>query len=314
MKTGVTACLTLALLNHTPAFAGSASELVSGMSAADKSLNYEGTFVLRKSDKMMTMRVVHGVDDRGVWESMESLNGEARKVVRHNNEVISIYPDRKLVTVSRMGDKKRLHPILPENLNKLSDFYTVSDVGTDRIAGRATSVLDVQPKDAYRYGYRYWLDDETRVLLKCDLLDENGDIVEQMMYTAFDDHTRVPSSAFTLPELEGYTRQTLDKFSGERVASGWRATRMPEGFMLTQSMVRGDSDNASLHLMFSDGLASVSVFVEPDEHSPHRLTGASNMGALNIYGRQSNGTQITVMGEVPKATVAAIAESMEKTP
>ena len=86
-----------------PAYAGNVSEIVSGMSAADKRSNYTGTFVLRKSDKMMTMHVVHGVDDRGVWESMESLNGEARKIVRHNNEVISIYPERKLVTVSKMG-------------------------------------------------------------------------------------------------------------------------------------------------------------------------------------------------------------------
>ena len=311
MKIGVTA-LTLAILYQTPALAGNISDLVSGMSAAEEGLNYEGTFVLRKSDKMMTMRVVHGVDDRGVWESMESLNGEARKIVRHNNEVVSIYPDRKLVTVSKMGAKKRLHPILSENLNKLSNYYTVDQMGEDRIAGRDTSVLDVQPKDAYRYGYRYWLDNETRVLLKCDLLDENGDIVEQMMYTAFNDHALVPSSAFRVPDLDGYTRQTLDNHGGERVDSGWRAVRMPEGFMLTQSTVRGDGENESLHMMFSDGLASVSVFIEPDEHSPHRLTGASNMGALNIYGRQSNGVQITVMGEVPKATVAAIAESMER--
>jgi sigma-E factor negative regulatory protein RseB len=243
---------------------------------------------------------------------MESLNGEARKIVRHNNEVISIYPERKLVTVSQMGDKPGLHPILPENLDRLGKYYTLQQLGDERIAGRTTSVLNVKPKDAFRYGYKYWLDSDTGVLLKCDLLDENNDIVEQMMYTSFNKDSAAPPSAFNIPLLEGYTRQTLDKSRGRPVDTGWRVTNMPQGFMLTQSTVRNDGGNGSLHLMFSDGLASVSVFIEPVDSSAHRLDGASNMGALNAYGTQSNGSQITVMGEVPQATLARIAESMER--
>jgi sigma-E factor negative regulatory protein RseB len=313
MKIGVAAFLTFAVLGYLPAFAGNLSEIVGGMTAADKQFNYEGTFVLRKSDKMMTMHVVHGVDDRGVWESMESLNGEARKIVRHNNEVISIYPDRKLVTVSQMGDKPGLHPILPENLDKLVNLYTINQLGDERIAGRETSVLNVQPKDDYRYGYKYWLDNDTGVLLKCDLLDENGEIVEQMMYTSFRDHADVPTSAFSIPELEGYARQVLNKDRGRPADTGWYVADIPDGFMLTQSSVRSSEEGESLHLLYSDGLASVSVFVESSKDSPHRLTGASRMGALNAYGKQLDGSQIIVMGEVPEATVARIAESMQRT-
>jgi len=312
MKIGVTAFLTFSILSHNPAFAGDVSEIVSGMSAADKRSNYEGTFVLRKSDKMVAMHVVHGVDDRGIWESMESLNGEARKIVRHNNEVISIFPERKLVTVSKMGGKPGLHPILPENLDKLANYYTIKQLGDDRIAGRETSVLNVQPKDAYRYGYKYWLDMDTGVLLKCDLLDEDGEIVEQMMYTSFNKDSAAPQSAFNIPELKGYTRHMLDKSRGQPVDTGWRVTNMPQGFMLTQSTDRSEGNKGSLHLMFSDGLASVSVFIESIESSAHRLSGVSNMGALNAYGKQLNGDQLTVMGEVPQATVVRIAESMER--
>ena len=313
MKRGLTTFLTFASLSCLPAFAGNVSEIVSDMSAADKRSNYEGTFVLRKSDKMMTMHVVHGVDERGVWESMESLNGEKRKIVRHNNKVISIYPERKLVTVSQMGDKPGLHPILPENLDRLGNYYTIEQLGDERIAGRNTSVLNVQPKDAFRYGYRYWLDSDTGVLLKCDLLDENNDVVEQMMYTSFNKAASAPQSAFNMPELEGYTRQILDKSRGQPVDTGWRVTSMPHGFMLTQSTAGEEGDQDSHHLMFSDGLASVSVFIEPVENSAHRLSGGSSMGALNAYGTQLNGKQITVMGEVPLATVARIAESLERT-
>ncbi|MGB5456587.1 MAG: MucB/RseB C-terminal domain-containing protein [Gammaproteobacteria bacterium] len=312
MKIGVIALITLAIVSQIPAHAGDVSDVVSGMSTADKHYNYEGTFVLRKADKMMTMHVVHGVDDRGVWESMESLNGEARKIVRHNNEVMSIYPERRLVTVSQMGDKPGLHPILPENLDKLSRHYTIEQLGDDRIAGRNTSVLNLQPKDAFRYGYKYWLDKDTGVLLKCNLLDEKDDIVEQMMYTSFRKHADVPASAFQIPELKGYTRKEVKKDKGEPASIGWRVTNLPKGFMLTQSTSRHSGENESLHLMYSDGLASVSVFIEPGDNSPHYLEGASTMGALNAYGKRINGVQVTVMGEVPEATVALIAHSMER--
>ena len=311
MKTGAVASLIFALVSQT-AFAGDISEIVSGMSTADDHYNYEGTFVLRKSDKMITMHVVHGVDDRGVWESMESLNGEARKIVRFNNEVMSIYPGRKLVTVSQMGDKPGLHPILPENLDKLGNYYTIVQLGDDRIAGRQTSVLNLQPRDEYRYGYRYWLDDDTGVLLKCDLLDENDDIVEQMMYTSFRNHAEVPRSAFNVPELEGYTRKELKKDKGKPASLGWRVSNLPNGFMLTQSTSRDSGEDQSFHLMYSDGLASVSVFIEPGDNSPHYLEGASTMGALNAYGKRINSVQVTVMGEVPEATVARIANSIER--
>jgi len=313
MKVGVSAFILFSILSHTPAYAGDVSDIVSGMSAADKRYNYEGTFILRKSDKMTTMHVVHGVDDRGVWESMESLNGEARKIVRYNNEVISIYPGRNLVTVSQKGDKPGLHPILPENLDRLGNYYTINQLGDDRIAGRETSVLNLQPKDVYRYGYKYWLDNDTGVLLKCDLLDENNEIVEQMMYTSFREYAEVPQTAFKIPELNGYTRKEVNKDRGEPARIGWHVSNLPQGFMLTQSTIRGGGKSESLHLMYSDGLASVSVFVESGDNSPHYLEGASRMGALNAYGKHINGIQITVMGEVPEATVARIAHSMERT-
>ena len=185
-------------------------------------------------------------------------------------------------------------------------------VGDDRIAGRQTSVLNLQPLDDYRYGYRYWLDDDTGVLLKCDLLDEKDEIVEQMMYTSFRNHTEVPRSAFNVPELDGYTKKEFKKDKGKPASIGWRVTNLPKGFMLTQGTSRSSGQDQSLHLMYSDGLASVSVFIEPGDNSPHYLDGASTMGALNAYGKRINGVQVTVMGEVPEATVIQIANSMER--
>ena len=98
----------------TNSYAGDLFDMLQRMSDADKDQNYQGTFILRKSDRLSTLRVTHGRDDDGIWESLEALNGEPRKVVRRNNKVVSIYPARELVTIRLNAAKKPLHPQLPE--------------------------------------------------------------------------------------------------------------------------------------------------------------------------------------------------------
>lgn len=308
--TGFFFCL---LLAAHPAIAGHVSDLLKKMTSAGEGLNYRGVFVLRKSDKLMTMRVEHGRDDRGVWESLESLNGEARKVIRINEEIISIYPERNLLTVSRSKDKVSLHPTLPENLDKLEAYYKISRLEDDRIADYATAVLDVMPNDKYRYGYRYWLDTDTGVLLKCDLLNEKGKVVEQMMFTTLEYLPRAPESAFADIDVKGYDRQILDKGRVAVVNAAWHVTSLPAGFMLTQSSLRKSDNAESLHMVYSDGLASVSVFIEQGKKSHHQFDGASSMGGLNMYGIRVEEYSVTVMGEVPALTVMQIARSTRPT-
>jgi sigma-E factor negative regulatory protein RseB len=309
MRFGITGfCFCLLLSSHL-AVAGDVSDLLKKMTSADERLNYQGVFVLRKSDKLMSMRVEHGRDERGVWESLESLNGEARKVVRVNEEITSIYPERNLLTVSHSKDKASLHPTLPENLDKLEAFYKISRLDDDRIADHPAAVLDVIPIDKYRYGYRYWLDTDTGVLLKCDLLNEQSKVVEQMMFTTLKYLPSAPEAAFAEIDSKGYDRQKLDKGRVPVTNAAWHVTGLPMGFMLTQSSLRKSDAAESLHLVYSDGLASVSVFIEQGKKSHHQLDGASSMGALNAYGSRVGEHSVTVMGEVPASTVMQIAQS-----
>jgi sigma-E factor negative regulatory protein RseB len=305
--------LTLSLVGVLVSCAALASEDISAvlkkMAIADDALNYQGIFILRKSDNLISMRVEHGADERGVWESMESLNGEDRKIIRHNDEVYSYYPDRKLLTLSHNLSKKSLHPSVPENFDELQSYYKISRLKNDRIANRSTLVLDVNPDDKFRYGYRYWLDDETGVLLKCDLLNESGNVVEQMMFTKMDYLPEVPKAAFSDIDQTGYTLKQLDKARTEIQDSGWLVDKLPAGFKLTQTTSRKSDDAESLHLVYSDGLASVSVFIEPDAKGYHHLEGPSSMGALNAYGTRIDDHYVTVMGEVPANTVMRFAKS-----
>jgi sigma-E factor negative regulatory protein RseB len=291
--------------------------LLKKMAQADDALNYQGIFIMRKADNLQALRVEHGADERGVWESMQSLNGESRKIVRHNDEVMSFYPARKLLTISHNMSKKSLHPRLPDNIDnidKMASYYSIARLDDDRIADRDTYVLQLTPTDKFRYGYRYWLDDETGVLLKCDLLNESGVVVEQMMFTQLEYLPKVPAAAFSSADTSGYTMKQLDTQRTAIEHSGWQVEQLPAGFMLTQATARKSKDAESMHLVYSDGLASVSVFIEAGANGDHHLDGAQSMGALNAFGTRVGANSITVMGEVPATTVMQIAQSAKPMP
>lgn len=300
------------------------------MSDADQDQNYQGTFILRKSDKLSTMRVTHGRDDDGVWESLEALNGEPRKVVRRNNKVISVFPTRELVTIRLNAKKQPLHPQLPENIDQLELFYSISQLPDDRIANHQTLVVDLIPNDKLRYGYRYWVDKNTGMLLRCDLVAEDDTVVEQMMFTSLDYLVQVPPRPFDLKKFEHFEQQLLGESEVENnhnAPSQWVINTLPKGFMLTQSTMRysqtmlaeraesqGSDDQKNsqpdlLHLVYSDGLASVSVFIEKDQGTEQHLEGAATMGAVNAFGNSVDDYFVTVVGEVPEKTVRAMAQS-----
>jgi len=321
--------LCLSLLS-TNSFAADLFDMLKRMSEADQQQNYQGIFILRKSDKLSTMRVTHGIDDNDVWESLEALDGEPRKVVRHNDQVISIFPERKLVIVRRSDNKQSLHPKLPENIDQLDLFYTINRRENDRIANHQALVFDLIPKDQYRYGYQYWVDKNTGMLLRCDLISENRTVVEQMMFTSLEYLKEPPSQMFELQQFETFNQQVLDEpvvdaQYGADIA--WTVNILPKGFVLTQNTMRysrsaitdtnAPQENIQpdlLHMVYSDGLASVSVFVEKYQGDDKHLQGASTMGAVNAYGHSLGDYFVTVVGEVPLKTVQAMAQSISKVP
>ena len=169
---GIILFLFLFLLSGN-SFATDLFDMLKRMSDADRNQSYQGTFILRKSDNLSTLRVTHGVGESGgAWESIEMLNGEPKKVLRNNNRVVTVYPEQELITIRYTDKTRSLHLQLPKNIEQLELFYSLNRLSDDRIANRRTLVVELLPKDQYRYGYRYWVDKETGMLLRCDLVVE----------------------------------------------------------------------------------------------------------------------------------------------
>ncbi len=337
----IIAAVSLYLLSAN-SFSGDLFDMLKRMSDADQNQNYQGVFILRKSDKLSTLLVRHGIDSEGVWEMLESLSGEPRKIVRRNEQVVSVFPKLKTITIRKTDKKRSLHAQLPDNIDQLSLFYTMTRLDDDRIANHETLVVDLLPKDNFRYGYRYWIDKNTGMLLRCDLLDETKRVVEQMMFTSLEYLTESPAEKFDLNQYNQYQVQKLGESISSELSDSqrWVVNTLPKGFMLKQSVARHsqstlitepensvsnessaktptDKELAALspdllHLVYSDGLASVSVFIEKHHGAGEHLHGASAMGAVNAFGRSIGDYFVTVVGEVPANTVQSMALSTVK--
>ena len=289
------------------------------MAKAAQTLNYDGTFVYRNGATMQSMRIIHRSVDDGERERLVALSGAAREVIRDTERVTCILPDRQSVVVAKSRPRQFPHSKLLEPGAGFAKHYTLSEQRGERIAGRHTKLLSVVPHDRFRYGYRLWVDRDTGLLLKSELINEHDEIVEQLVYTRIELPEHIPDELLE-PEISGagYTWYR-DKPAPSSPAGGasephWYPSWLPEGFVLREHAEDAilDSRDRVEHLLFSDGLASMSVFIERLDTTSQPLDGLDSVGAVNAYGSMDGDLQITVVGEVPAATVERVATSITR--
>jgi sigma-E factor negative regulatory protein RseB len=279
------------------------------MVKAVHTLNYEGTFVHLHDNHLESMRVVHTVTGSGERERLISLNGAPREVVRDNASVTCVAPDSRLVSVGNRATSKGFSPVFSVDIDQLEKLYELHLVGDARIAGRESRVVAIVPRDDYRYGYRLYLDKEHALPVKTDMLNNSGVVVSQVMFTELRmNPDSMDLSGITMEGKEDYqwVQQRPVKKTLEDEAQ-WRFKDLPRGFVVTVHAKRPMAENRSSidHFVLSDGLASLSVYIE--KATEDELRGSSQMGAVNAYGSLLEGHQITVVGEVPAKTVRSVA-------
>jgi len=282
------------------------------MSRAVQSLNYQGTFIYSHKGELETMFIVHRVDTHGEKERLVSLSGSPREILRENDKVTCFFADdRSVVVDERLAG---LFPSLGRQFEKVGNNYQFVMLGTDRVAGLDARVLDIRPSDGYRYGYRLWLEEKSGMLLRSELLDESELPIEQMMFTSIIIGGHIPDNALkAATSAEGFTwfRDEPDPAATPEHI-GWIVKNLPNGFEMTgysREKLPGRESRVS-HMVFSDGLASVSVYVEPvsEEEAPG---GYSRIGGLSLYSVTDGERQVTVVGEVPQATVESMGRSVQ---
>ena len=294
---------------------GEARRLINAMSGAGRQLNYDGIFVYRHGSRIDTMRIIHKADGNKEQERLVSLTGFAREVIRDSESVTCYFPDNHAVMVEKSRPKKFLSTQLPEPIERIAGYYAFSVGGKDRVAGRPTWIVNIVPRDDYRYGYQLWIDEETKLMLKSELKDDSGWPVEQILFTNIAFLSAVP------PELlkpaisgKGYTWYNNSVMSASVASdkSAWEVTSLPNGFMLSSREQQDAAENKLplVHMVYSDGLAMVSVFIEKIDGQPGQIPGSSKIGGVNTFATYANGYQVTAVGEVPQKTVRLMVNSV----
>lgn len=288
------------------------------MHHASHMINYDGVFVYGQNNEMASMQIIHSVDKNGEYERLISLDGSGREVIRSGDTVTCILPDKNSVVVDKSRPDAEFPPTFPLTIKQLSKFYNFHFGKDGMIAGRTAKKLMIEPKDDYRYGHELWVDTDTGLLLKDHLIDDNKKIVEQFMFTQINypaviEKTRLISNS----KNKKYTwYETKDEPLEKHVkkSMNWKVTKVPAGFKpgVERHHKMAVSAMPVEHFMYSDGLSSVSVFVEKQMEKSKNLVGGSTMGAVNAYGRAVGKYHVTVVGEVPHATVKMIGDSVQK--
>ena len=325
------------------------------MNSALATRNYDGTFLHIGSDgRVETMRIVHRVRSGRVSERLQSLDGSGREFVRANDELTCYLPDQHTVLVEPRQDRGPFLGSLPQFDQSVGEFYRIESLPSTHILGRATRVIAVYPKDQFRFGYRLWLDEKTAMPLKTQLCDPQGQVIEQLFFARLDMPESIPDSDLA-PTVRTagmrWVRQGPSIDSASAALADYRASQLPPGFRLTVkgAQTLGGASAPASHLVYSDGLATVSVFVEEQRGSSVGATapgvgtpgivnpvdsiaavanvapssasgeadaqapvqGLARVGSGFAFSTVVQGHQVTAVGEVPAQTVEFIAHSVK---
>jgi len=309
-----------ALSQPSPAQQESPSELnqiVGQIQHAARTLNYVGVFAYQQGERFESSRITHYFDGKNEKERIEGLDGAPREYLRFNDEVQGLMPDRKLVLLERQrGD--RFPGLLLNKAQSLEKNYSVRFAPELlRIAGRPCRGIEITPRDTHRYGYRLCSDLESSLLLKAQMVGQDGVVIEQVAFAQVTIGADITEAMLAPTWVTSDWRKvraqhaTVDVF-----AQGWRIPA-PAGYVASSQVERIFSNNKRVNqLVLSDGLATISIFIEPylSERSEYEPQGAARSGSVNIFGIKVANFWLTVLGEVPAATLEQLAQSIQYVP
>ncbi|MCI0666899.1 MAG: MucB/RseB C-terminal domain-containing protein [Methylococcaceae bacterium] len=291
----------------------SARQLLMEMSEAVKNRNYHGTVVYLREKKAETMRVFHALTNGVEKERIVAVNSPMREVIRSDQEVTCYLPDARLIYVSRQGARRSFLVRLPEDLESDPSYYEFLVDGREYVIQKEAQVIELRSKDQFRYGRKIWMDLDTRLPLKFEMIDEKGELVEQMMFTDLEVVDHLPAEALTVSSTMNTSDwEVRDGESLPDVKQTWTFDGIPQGFrqVFYRRTIMPTDKQAVEHILFSDGFSSVSVYVDK-QGNDNVASYQKQWGAINSYSRLLDGYQITVLGAVPAKTVQAIGDGIE---
>ena len=285
-------------------------------SQAARELSYKGVFVYQSGNSSKSVQLTHMNYGQGEYARMVVLDGSPREVLSQGNDVSIYNPQDEKVVIEKKRGQNMFPAILPANMEVLKNYYQAQIGPAERVGGRDAMVITLTPKDQLRYGFKFWADKEYGLLLKANMLNERGMPLEQISFSQLTwmqeqnmDWFR-PKLDSGKPYVMGTDSASPAKAEGIDVDFG--VTELPQGYRKidqVKQVVQGKSSPVT-QVVFSDGLASLSLFIEPLVKGVRPKVGHTMLGATNFYALVNQGHQVMVVGEVPEATVTQFANAV----
>ncbi len=289
------------------------SEWLLRMHEASRQRSYVGTFVVSSSGGgMSSARIWHACEGPRQMERVESLSGVPRTTFRRDDEVLTFMPERRTVRTERRESLGMFPDLLKAVGAGIPEFYTARLLGSERVAGFDADVVQVAPKDALRFGYRIWSEKKTGLVVKIQTFDAEGTILEQSAFSELqlDVPVRMDKLQQMMAVPPGWNVEKVDAVKTTPGAEGWALKSQVAGFK-PMSCYKRPAEGV-LQWIFSDGLASVSLFVESYDRQRHLHEGVFASGATHSVTRRVQEWWLTAVGEVPAQTLKAFAQSLER--
>ena len=287
--------------------------LVRQMANAARQLNYSGTFVYRHGSQIETSRIWHLTDTSGDYERLEALDGPPREIVRTNEEVTCFYPVAKTAKMERWTPGKRFPAVVSEQLAAVVANYSIRKGPIARVAGYDCQIAILEPRDHLRYGHEFCAELRSGLPLRAKTLNERNETVEMFGFTQVQIGGEIPREKVQPSYDTSQPGWRIEQSAlGANVEPNlpWTVLNPPAGFRKVLELKRTIHGKSTAQLVFSDGLAAVSVFLEPSVAGARGTQELTQQGAINIFVRPQAGYTVTALGEAPAPTVMQFGNSV----
>jgi sigma-E factor negative regulatory protein RseB len=298
------------------------------MHEASRNRAYVGTFVVSSANNMSSARIWHVCDGEQQMERIESLTGAPRSTFRRNDQVITFNSDSKTAVAEKRESLGLFPNMLRAPESSIAQFYQAKQVGSERVAGVDSDIVQLFARDTLRYGYRVWSEKKSGLVVKLQTLDTDGRVLEQAAFSELQLDAPVSMSKLgqMMANVDGYKVVRPDLLKTTALAEGWVLKAPVAGFKPMSCFKRivnqaeGGQAESAMQWIFSDGLASVSLFVESYDRQRHTQEGLLSMGATKSLTRKYSDKSgekpgdwwLTIVGEVPTQTLNSFAQGLER--
>lgn len=292
-----------------------AKQVLAKMVKAMQTLNYQGTVAFLRDGKLEPMRYSHAYDKGHEQEHLLSLNSPLREVVRETGKVSCLYKDTRRLVVDNRPFERSFLMDMPIDINQLDAVYDIEIQGEENIAMLPAYVIAIKPKDQLRYARKVWVGQQWFLPLKVIVYDLADSALEELMFVDFEVKDTLP-----FIDMQASAENILPPQNGNAdlpEQAAFVMSALPKGFkevFFSRKPMR-NSEQPVDHLLLSDGLASVSVYMEHKNITLPSFNTNPNavqrIDTVNYYSHPLGDFQLTVMGEVPSETIRLIAENVK---